>query len=590
MRSRSAYIRWSDLTDRDFATSLTLCEQERFEQEAVLQNSSEWRKRWLEKQKTEPLPAPSYREPDREPDYHYSVADRPSTGVEAPIPAAAAPNAATVAVQATTAAAAFAPSAPAADSCSVNDSKATAAAAATSAQLAPLRTPDEGDGSVAAPAAPAATPAAAAPSNVDVGATLAAASSNDLELVEWLRAVQTRPELGTALRRLKGTTDPRAAADVAFVRALVYTCLASGGGGSGAALDALTEELWQGHEQLAQARRAADAVAVRCIQKHIRGHLGRKHCSAVAAIAASSPSAGRLPSAAARADHARCIVFGSLNMDLKAETVSRIADGASSTTGIFSASPGGKGANEAVALARLGVRTFLIGRVGKDEMGSVLLSRLDSIENLDTTCVARDTSVATGVAVQLVASNRDSSKEAVTTLSTGLSKVSVSCQGANNAVADAELDLVKKVLPPLPAPLGDQPTGGSGELPPLPPPPLAPPAPLLRASGSGGGGGAGCFMSSGVASTGAVGRFAAKAKRKKQTAQVEVVLLQLEVPLIASLEAARHARSRRCHVVLKASPLPALAVSAAQKLLGCGAVDTLVTPLVLLLPRLNSLP
>ena len=100
------------------------------------------------------------------------------------------------------------------------------------------------------------------------------------------------------------------------------------------------------------------------------------------------------------------IVFGSLNMDLKAETVSRIADGASSTTGIFSASPGGKGANEAVALARLGVRTFLIGRVGKDEMGSVLLSRLNSIENLDTTCVARDTSVATGVAVQLVASNR----------------------------------------------------------------------------------------------------------------------------------------------------------------------------------------
>ena len=53
-----------------------------------------------------------------------------------------------------------------------------------------------------------------------------------------------------------------------------------------------------------------------------------------------------------------------------------VADGASSTTGIFSASPGGKGANEAVAISRLGVKTFLIGRVGSDEMGSVLLQRL----------------------------------------------------------------------------------------------------------------------------------------------------------------------------------------------------------------------
>ena len=101
--------------------------------------------------------------------------------------------------------------------------------------------------------------------------------------------------------------------------------------------------------------------------------------------------------------HARCLVFGSLNMDLKAETFNRIADGSSSTTGIFSASPGGKGANEAVALARLGVSTILIGRVGIDEMGSVLLSRLSAVEGLDTSRVARDPAVSTGVAVQLVA-------------------------------------------------------------------------------------------------------------------------------------------------------------------------------------------
>ena len=64
MRSKRSFIRWSEIDDRDFAASLTLCEKERIEHESTLQMSSKWRSKWLEKQKA-PLPPPSPRVADR---------------------------------------------------------------------------------------------------------------------------------------------------------------------------------------------------------------------------------------------------------------------------------------------------------------------------------------------------------------------------------------------------------------------------------------------------------------------------------------------------------------------------------------------
>lgn len=70
------------------------------------------------------------------------------------------------------------------------------------------------------------------------------------------------------------------------------------------------------------------------------------------------------------------IVFGSLNMDLMAQ-VPRLPQAGETLLGNgFTTVPGGKGANQAVAAARLGVPTIMVGRVGDDSFGTLLCDSL----------------------------------------------------------------------------------------------------------------------------------------------------------------------------------------------------------------------
>lgn len=73
------------------------------------------------------------------------------------------------------------------------------------------------------------------------------------------------------------------------------------------------------------------------------------------------------------------IVVGSINMDLRAtaeDCTWPVRD--ATVMGRFSQSPGGKGANEAVALARLGMDAVIVGVVGKDSHGEQLVTLLVS--------------------------------------------------------------------------------------------------------------------------------------------------------------------------------------------------------------------
>ncbi len=91
-------------------------------------------------------------------------------------------------------------------------------------------------------------------------------------------------------------------------------------------------------------------------------------------------------------------VLGSLNQDLVIRTERFAKPGETLLAGPFETHPGGKGANQAVAAARLGASVALIGAVGSDANGESLVANAER-EGVDCRFVRRDAKLATGVAV-----------------------------------------------------------------------------------------------------------------------------------------------------------------------------------------------
>jgi len=91
-----------------------------------------------------------------------------------------------------------------------------------------------------------------------------------------------------------------------------------------------------------------------------------------------------------------CVV-GSANVDLVARCERLPRPGETVTGAEFRRIPGGKGANQAVAAARLGARTSFVGRIGTDDL---VLRSLEA-EGVDVTGVHRDEGES-GVALILV--------------------------------------------------------------------------------------------------------------------------------------------------------------------------------------------
>ncbi len=104
------------------------------------------------------------------------------------------------------------------------------------------------------------------------------------------------------------------------------------------------------------------------------------------------------PRDATSASHADAVVVGSLNMDLVVRTPRAPHPGETLRGRHFSATPGGKGANQAVALARLGASTAMVGRIGDDAYGRALLANLDR-EGIRCRGVQTSADTETGVAM-----------------------------------------------------------------------------------------------------------------------------------------------------------------------------------------------
>ena len=105
------------------------------------------------------------------------------------------------------------------------------------------------------------------------------------------------------------------------------------------------------------------------------------------------------------AERPRIVVLGSINMDLVATTPALPQPGETVMGSSFATLPGGKGANQAVAAARLGADVRMVGRVGDDAFGPMLRASLEAngvgVEDVMTTA-----GTSSGIAVILLDDER----------------------------------------------------------------------------------------------------------------------------------------------------------------------------------------
>ena len=102
------------------------------------------------------------------------------------------------------------------------------------------------------------------------------------------------------------------------------------------------------------------------------------------------------------------VVVGSLNTDLTTRVLCHPEPGETVPGSPLAITPGGKGANQAVAAARLGANVAMVGRVGADSHGDALLDALRA-DGVDTTDVLRDAELPTGTAMITVADTGENS-------------------------------------------------------------------------------------------------------------------------------------------------------------------------------------
>ncbi len=125
------------------------------------------------------------------------------------------------------------------------------------------------------------------------------------------------------------------------------------------------------------------------------------------------------------------IVFGSVNMDLVARASRLPVPGETLIGHSFDTVPGGKGANQAVAAARLGIATQMVGRIGGDQFGEALRAGLVA-SGVGCDALLTDSTTHSGVAVIAV---DDSSENNI-----------IIVPGANGQVGTADVERLQKLL------------------------------------------------------------------------------------------------------------------------------------------------
>jgi ribokinase len=138
------------------------------------------------------------------------------------------------------------------------------------------------------------------------------------------------------------------------------------------------------------------------------------------------------------------VVIGGANMDYLVQGPALPRPGATVQGALFQEAPGGKGANQAVAVARLGGRAALIACVGADARGDAVFQRLVD-ECVDTRDVVRDPVAPTGVA--LIAVGASGEKQIVTAPGANQRLTPAAVEAATDRIAIAAVVLLQLEIP-----------------------------------------------------------------------------------------------------------------------------------------------
>ncbi len=126
------------------------------------------------------------------------------------------------------------------------------------------------------------------------------------------------------------------------------------------------------------------------------------------------------------------VVLGSINLDLVVEVPHLPIKGETVIGDRFFSAAGGKAANQAVAIAKLGTAVNLVGQIGDDSFGQTLITSLQTA-GVNTDGVTVNPQTHSGIA-SIVVDPRGAN--------------TIACAGgANNLVREKELAQFKKILP-----------------------------------------------------------------------------------------------------------------------------------------------
>ncbi len=144
------------------------------------------------------------------------------------------------------------------------------------------------------------------------------------------------------------------------------------------------------------------------------------------------------------ADAPRICVLGSLNMDLVVSSPRLPGAGETILGGPFETHPGGKGANQAVAAARLGAAVTMIGCVGDDEHGHRMRTIL-AADGVDASRVIVRSGIGTGLALITIGDSGENTIVVVPRANTTLTPDDLA--GHRDPIAQADVLLMQLETP-----------------------------------------------------------------------------------------------------------------------------------------------